>query len=123
MGILFSQQNNNPKKDKIHIEPTHENNLQPVIHSDLQPVIHSDLQPVIHSDLQPVIPPLELQIEIQPAEPVIIKHVMNENLKKEIHSNYLLSVINQENISEDQNKNTNNKNKKKRRKKKKEENN
>jgi hypothetical protein len=46
---------------------------------------------------------------------------MNENLKKEIHSNYLLRITNQENISENENKN--NKNKKKRRKKKKEENN
>ena len=110
MGILFSQQNNNPKKDKIHIEPIIENNLQLVIHSELQDIIKSINQPIL--------PPLELQLE---PHDEIRPPVMNENLKKEIHSNYLLRVANQENISENENKN--NKNKKKRRKKKKEENN
>jgi hypothetical protein len=110
MGIFFSQQNNQPKKDKIHIEPIQENNLQPVISSDVQNIIKSINQPIL--------PPLE----IQPVEPVI-NPVMNEKLKKEIHSNYLLRVVKQENNFENQNKDTNNKNKKKRRKKKKEENN
>jgi hypothetical protein len=121
MGILFSQQNNNPKKDKIHIEPIHENNLQPVIHSDLQPVYQSINQQII--------PPLELQLEPHDEiRPAITLPVMNENLKKEIHSNYLLRVVNQdkyndqENIYEEQNKNTNYKNKKKRKRKKKENN-
>lgn len=115
MGILFSQQNNNPKKDKIHIEPIHENNLQHVYQSINQQIL----------------PPLELQLEshdeIRPAIETIIPPVMNENLKKEIHSKHLLRVVNQdkyndqENIYEEQNKNTNYKNKKKRRRKKKEE--
>ena len=123
MGILFSQQNNNSKKDKLYIEPICENNLQPVIHSDLQPVYQSINQPNL--------PPLELQLEpqdeIRPAIETITPPVMNENLKKEIHSKHLLRVVNQdkyndqENIYEDQNKNANYKNKKKRRRKKKEE--
>jgi hypothetical protein len=116
MGIFFSQQNNNIKKDKIHIEPIHENNLQPVNHSDLQPVYQSISQPIL--------PPLELQSEKHDE----INPVINENLKKEIHSKHLLRVINedkyndQENFCEDQIKNTNYKNKRKRKRKKKEEN-
>jgi hypothetical protein len=122
MGILFSQQNNNPKKDKIHIEPIIENE------NNLQPVIHSELQPVYQSISQPILPPLELQFEPQDEiRPAITPPVMNENLKKEIHSKHLLRVINedkhndQENICEDENKNINYKNKKKRKRKKKEE--
>jgi hypothetical protein len=127
MGNFFSQQNSQPKKDKIHIEPIQENNLEPVNHSDLQPVIHSDIHPVNQyvSINQPILPPLEIQpkldeeihdelnTEIHEPEPIIIP-IMNEYLKKEIHSRF---VDDQENIHEHINKHDQYINKKERKRK------
>ena len=119
MGNFFSQQNNQPKKDKIHIEPIQENNLEPVNHSDLQPVNQ------YVSINQPILPPLEIQTEldeeihdelnteIHEPEPIIIP-IMNEYLKKEIHSRF---VIDQENIHEHINKHDQYINKKERKRK------
>ena len=119
MGNFFSKQNNQPKKDKIHIEPIQENNLEPVNHSDIQPVNQ------YVSINQPILPPLEIQTEldeeirdelnteIHEPEPIIIP-IMNEYLKKEIHSRF---VIDQENIHEHINKHDQYINKKERKRK------
>ena len=108
MGNFFSQQNNQPKKDKIHIEPIQENNLEPVNQ--------------YVSINQPILPPLEIQTEldeeIHEPEPIIIP-IMNEYLKKEIHSRFVEEVqhIDQENIHEHINKHDQYINKKERKRK------
>jgi len=120
MGIFFSQQNNQPKKDKIYIEPILENNLQPVISSDVQNIIKSINQPIL--------PPLEIQEEPKTElhfeekgekeeekgekEDLIINNKIINSIKEEKH-------IDQENIHEHIIKYNDKKDKKKKKKNKK----
>ena len=79
MGNFFSQQNNQPKQDKIHIEPIQENNIQPIIHPDLQPINQ------YVSINQLILSPLKIQPELDEEIHDELNTELDTELDEEIH--------------------------------------
>jgi hypothetical protein len=109
MGIFFSKDKNIQQNyDKISIEPTQEPVQEPI-----KEVIQEPIKEVIQ---EPVQEPIQYDLENIPT------HIINKDLKKEIHSNPLLQFIkhdkhiDKENVHEHKNKHNKHKNKKREKK-------